>query len=64
MNHKNIEMYGLSDKKKEWYCKKCKHWLGDHIDLDYHENTEHADMSDPFVASWTKRSRPGLSPYD
>jgi hypothetical protein len=61
---KNIRMYESSCRKNEWYCKKCKLWLGNHIELDYHENTEHADMSDPFVVSWTKRGRPGLSPYD
>ena len=57
-------MYESSGKKNEWFCKKCKQWLGTHIDQDYHENTEHGNMSDPYVASWVMRCRPGLSPYD
>lgn len=47
-----------------WVCAKCKCKLPDSIDLDYHNNAEHADMSDPYVRWWTLAGRPGLSPYD
>jgi hypothetical protein len=57
-------MYESYDTKNMWHCKKCKRWIGTHIDIDYHDNTEHANANDPFVASWIKRGRPGLSPYD
>lgn len=48
----------------KWQCKKCKNWLGTNIDQDYHENTVHPDLSNPFVASWWRRGCPGMSPYD
>lgn len=59
-------MYELNGvlSKNMWHCKKCKRWLGAHIDLDYHDNMEHANANDSYVASWIKRGRPGLSPYD
>jgi hypothetical protein len=51
-------------RKNEWHCKKCNCWIGTHIDRDYHDNTVHPDFSNPYVASWWNKGRPGMSPYD
>jgi hypothetical protein len=47
-----------------WKCNKCNTWIDNCIDRDYHDNTHHPNMQNPFVASWYARGRPGLSPYD
>ena len=47
-----------------WHCKKCNNWLGNHIDMDYHENKEHPDFNNKYVLSWYKHKFKGLSPYD
>jgi len=48
----------------EWYCAKCKCWFGNHIDIDYHENTIHPNFSDRYVKYWYLNRRKGSSPYD
>jgi hypothetical protein len=54
----------MDQEANKWHCKKCNMWICNAIDMDYHENTMHPNFKDPYVVSWWKRGRPGLSPYD
>lgn len=51
-------------KTNYWYCEKCNDYIGNNIDIDYHDNTKHPNFKDPYVVSWYNRGCPGLSPYD
>lgn len=48
----------------KWFCNKCKKWLGQHIDIDYHENTIHPNFNNMYITSWWTKGRQGQSPYD
>lgn len=52
------------NKNNDWKCVKCNQWISSSIDRDYHDNTEHPNFYDAYIASWILRGRPGLSPYD
>lgn len=54
----------MFEKENEWYCSKCKKYIPNCIDIDYHENTVHPNMSNEYVSSWYKNGKKGSSPYD
>ena len=54
----------MMKRRNEWWCEKCKEYISDAVDTDYHDNTIHPNFTNPFVASWYARGCPGLSPYD
>ncbi len=49
---------------RDWKCLKCNKWICSSIDRDYHDNTVHPNMQNPYVVSWLARGQPGMSPYD
>ena len=54
----------MMKRRNEWWCGKCKEYISDAVDTDYHDNIVHPNFTNPFVASWYARGCPGLSPYD
>ena len=54
----------MYEKENYLYCKKCNKYIENCIDLDYHENTIHADLSNIYVKKWYETGKKGMSPYD
>ncbi len=54
----------MYEEPKVWYCSRCKKYIPNCIDIDYHINVEHPDFSNEYIKSWYNNGKKGLSPYD